>query len=69
MAEELAHLVWGLTDVLRRLHESGSGYRLQLVTFNATFDGQVGFALVGREGAATTVQLTFERAGDADATP
>lgn len=61
MAEELAQLVWALSDMLDRVQEAGRGYHLQTVTFDATFDGQVGFALVGREGAASTVRLTFER--------
>ncbi len=63
MAEELAQLVWGLADMLERVKEAGSTYQLARVTFDATFDSQVGFALVGKEGATPTVKLTFERAG------
>ncbi|HZU18882.1 MAG TPA: hypothetical protein VFD01_20070 [Candidatus Dormibacteraeota bacterium] len=63
MAEELSQLALGISDVLDRIHESCLGYRLHQVSVDVTFDGQVGFALVGRTGAARTMTLTFVRHG------
>lgn len=61
LATELSEMSSALNDVLMRLPERRSGYQLDEVTFEATFDGRVGLALVGREGAASTVTLTFVR--------
>jgi hypothetical protein len=62
MAQELSQLTLGLSNILDRVHESSSGYRLHEVIIDVTFDGQVGFALVGSTGAARTMTLTFVRA-------
>lgn len=61
LADELSQLVGALADVLGRVQEGGSRYRLDEVTFEAAFDGRVGLALVGRTGAARVVTLKFVR--------
>ncbi len=61
LADELSQLVGALADVLGRVQEGGSGYRLDEVTFEAAFDGRVGLALVGRTGATRVVTLKFVR--------
>lgn len=61
MAQELSQLAQGLSNVLDRVHEGSSGYRLHQVTIDVTFDSEVGFALVGSRGATRTMTLTFVR--------
>ena len=62
LAAEISQLAWGLTDALDHVRERGANYELDEVTFEATFDGLVGLALLGRLGGAGTVRLKFVRA-------
>jgi hypothetical protein len=61
LAEELSQIVLGVSDILERVHHIGAAYQLEEATVELTFDGKVGFALVGQAGPARAMTLKFTR--------
>lgn len=61
LAEELSQVVLGVSDILERVHHIGASYQLEEATIEVTFDGKVGFALVGQAGPGQWMTLKFTR--------
>lgn len=61
MAQELSQLAFEISRILDRVPQSSTGFLLREVGVDVTFDGEIGFALVGSTGAARTMTLTFVR--------